>query len=133
MRHHRLWWEPGFDSGQHAVAASQALLAERGITWSKNQAGDYLDNAMAESRFATRKAEVADTQVWPTRGSPNRDLRVEWIEAFLNRQRRQSVSPPRRLSCLSEEGFRTIRPPSVTVSALTDQPQICGPGSWGGR
>ena len=34
---------------------------------SSSRAGDCYDNAVAESFFATRKAELIDTQAWPTR------------------------------------------------------------------
>jgi len=43
---------------QYTAAAYQATLADRGITVSMSRAGECLDNAMAESFFATLKAEV---------------------------------------------------------------------------
>ena len=75
--------------GQYTAAAYQAALAARGMTVSMSRAGDCLDNAMAESFFATLKAEIADAQVWPSR-SAARTAIFEWIEVWYNRQRRHS-------------------------------------------
>ncbi len=43
---------------QYTADAYQAALAARGTTCSMSRAGECLDNAMAESFFATLKAEV---------------------------------------------------------------------------
>ncbi len=45
---------------------------------------------MAESFFATLKAEVADTQIWPSRATARLAI-FEWIEVWYNRQRRHSA------------------------------------------
>jgi transposase InsO family protein len=75
---------------QYTAAAYQAALAARGVTVSMSRAGDCLDNAMAESFFATLKAEVADTQVWPSRAAARTAI-FEWLEVWYNRQRRHSA------------------------------------------
>lgn len=62
--------------GRYTAAAYQARLAACGITRSMSRAGACLDTAMAESCFATRKAELIDTRPWPTRGGATRDLRM---------------------------------------------------------
>jgi transposase InsO family protein len=55
-----------------------------------SRSGDCLDNAMAESFFATLKGEIADTQRWPSRIAARTAI-FEWIEVFYNRQRRHSA------------------------------------------
>ncbi len=52
---------------QYTAAAYREALAARGVTVSMSWAGECLDNAMAESFFATLKAEIADTRVWYNR------------------------------------------------------------------
>ena len=55
-----------------------------------SRSGDCLDNAMAESFFATLKAELLRTRPWPTRAAA-RTAVFEWIEAWYNRQRAHSA------------------------------------------
>ena len=65
-------------------------LQEAGIVGSMGTVGDALDNAVAESFFATLQTELLDRRQWPTR----RNLRsaiFEYIEAFYNRRRRHST------------------------------------------
>ncbi len=76
--------------GQYTAAAYQAALAARGITVSMSRSGECLDNAMAESFFATLKAEVTDTRVRPSRAAARLAL-FEWLEVWYNRQRRHSA------------------------------------------
>ena len=75
---------------QYTAAAYRARLAERGITCSMSRSGECLDNAMAESFFATLKAELADAGPWPTRAVARTAI-FEWIEGWYNRQRRHSA------------------------------------------
>ena len=52
--------------------------------------GDALDNAMAESFFATLQLELLDRRTWTTR----RDLAqaiFEYLEVFYNQERRHSA------------------------------------------
>jgi putative transposase len=50
--------------------------------------GDALDNAVAESFFATLECELLDRYDWPTRPA----LRTAvFVEVFYNRQRRHST------------------------------------------
>jgi len=76
--------------GQYTAAAYQARLADRGIVCSMSRAGECLDNAVAESFFATLKAELVDTRAWPTRAVARLAI-FEWIEVWYNRQRRHST------------------------------------------
>ncbi len=76
--------------GQYTAAAYQARLAACGVTCSMSRAGECLDNAMAESFFATLKAELIDTRTWPTRATARTAI-FAWIEVWYNRQRRHSA------------------------------------------
>ncbi len=55
-----------------------------------SRAGACLDNAMAESFFATLKAELVDTRPWPTRAAVRQAI-FEWLAVWYNRQRRHSA------------------------------------------
>ena len=52
--------------------------------------GDALDNAVAESFFATLECELLDRHDWPTRQAL-RTAVFDFIEVFYNRQRRHST------------------------------------------
>jgi len=75
---------------QYTATAYQIALAARGVTCSMSRAGECLDNAMAESFFATLKAELVDTRIWPTRAAARQAI-FEWLEVWYNRQRRHSA------------------------------------------
>jgi len=75
---------------QYTAGAYQQVLATHGMTVSMSRAGDCYDNALAESYFATLKAELVNRQVWPTRQAARQAI-FEWIEVFYNRQRLHSA------------------------------------------
>jgi len=75
---------------QYTAATYRSRLAARGITCSMSRAGACLDNAMAASFFATRKAELVDADPWPTRAAARLAI-CEWREVWYNRQRRHSA------------------------------------------
>ena len=75
---------------QYTAAAYRQALAARGVVASMSRSGDCLDNAMAESFFATLKAELIDACSWPTRAAARTAI-FEWIEVFYNRQRAHSA------------------------------------------
>ncbi len=52
--------------------------------------GDALDNAMAESFFATLQVELLDRQHWQTRSQLTTAI-FDYIEVFFNRQRLHST------------------------------------------
>jgi transposase InsO family protein len=74
----------------------RAALSARGIVASMSRTGDCYDNAVAESFFATIKAELIDHDRYPTRSAAIASVR-EYIEHFYNPNRRHSrldyVSP----------------------------------------
>jgi transposase InsO family protein len=75
---------------QYTAASYRAALATAGVIVSMSRAGECLDSAMAESFFATLKAELLDPQTWPTRAAARTAI-FEWLEVWYNRQRRHSA------------------------------------------
>jgi len=86
---------------QYTAAAYQARLAASGLICSMSRAGECLDNAVAESFFATLKAELVDTRTWPTRAAARLAI-FEWIEVWYNRQRRHSALGYKRPAVFEE-------------------------------
>ena len=71
---------------QYVSLAFGERLKQAGIDVSMGSKGSALDNAVAESLFATLKRELVNRYSWPAKT----DARVaifEWIEVFYNRQR----------------------------------------------
>jgi putative transposase len=87
---------PGTDLVHHSDHGSQYTslafgrrLRESGIAASMGSTGDYYDNAMAESFFATLETELIDRSDWAT--APEAKAAVfDYIEVFDNRIRRHS-------------------------------------------
>lgn len=78
------------DRGCQYTSAQYARLAKQtGIRLSVGRTGVCWDNAVAESFFATLKAELINQQAWPTRASARRAI-FEWIEGWYNTRRRHS-------------------------------------------
>ena len=65
-------------------------LTDTGLVASMGTVGDALDNAVAESFFATLECELLDRHDWPTRQAL-RTAVFDFIEIFYNRQRRHST------------------------------------------
>jgi len=65
-------------------------LRAAGILGSMGTVGDALDNAMAESFFATLQVELLDRRRWDTRNQLAQAI-FEWIEVFYNPVRRHSA------------------------------------------
>jgi putative transposase len=74
---------------QYTADAYQAVLAKQGIRCSMSRKGNCLDNAMAESFFATLKRELLPEEGWPTKEEARAAV-FEWIAVYYNRQRRHS-------------------------------------------
>ncbi|HSY24690.1 MAG TPA: IS3 family transposase [Polyangiaceae bacterium] len=74
----------------------RAALAQQGIVASMSRTGDCYDNAVAESFFATLKAEHVDHENFPSREVAHASI-GDYIEGFYNTARRHSsigyVSP----------------------------------------
>jgi putative transposase len=65
-------------------------LRRAGLLGSMGTIGDALDNAVAESFFASLQCELLDRRHWVTRAELARAM-FEWIEAFYNPTRRHST------------------------------------------
>ena len=75
---------------QYTSLAFGQGLEQAGVLGSMGSVGDALDNAVAESFFATLQTELLDRYHWPTRQSLRSAL-FEFIHVFYNRQRRHST------------------------------------------
>jgi transposase InsO family protein len=69
----------------------RAALRARGIVASMSRKGDCYDNAVAESFFATARAELLDHEHFETRAAAVASL-TEYIEGFYNTVRRHSYT-----------------------------------------
>jgi putative transposase len=77
----------------HGSQYTSLIFGERleraGLLGSMGSVGDALDNALAESFFATLQTELLDRYAWPTRQGL-RSAIFEFIEVFYNRRRLHS-------------------------------------------
>jgi transposase InsO family protein len=73
----------------YASADYRAALKGRGIIASMSRTGDCWDNSVAESFFATIKAELIDVERFATRAAADAAI-ADYIECFYNPQRRHS-------------------------------------------
>ena len=79
-----------YHGSQYTSLAFGQRLEQAGVMGSMGNVGDALDNAVAESFFATLQTELLDRYDWPTRQSLRSAL-FEFIHVFYNRQRRHST------------------------------------------
>jgi putative transposase len=75
---------------QYTSFAFGRRLAAAELVASMGTVGDALDNAVAESFFATLECELLDRYPWPTRAGLRTAI-FDFIEVFYNRQRRHST------------------------------------------
>jgi len=75
---------------QYTSLAFSQRLQEAGILGSMGSVGDALDNAIAESFFATLQTELLNQRYWPTR-QMLRSAIFEYVEVFYNRHRLHSA------------------------------------------
>jgi putative transposase len=75
---------------QYTSLAYGRRLHASGLVASMGTVGDALDNAVAESFFATLECELLDRYPWPTRAGLRTAI-FDFIEVFYNRQRRHST------------------------------------------
>jgi len=75
---------------QYTSLAFGRRLQQASLVASMGTVGDALDNAVAESFFATLECELLDRHAWPTRQGL-RTAVFDFIEVFYNRQRRHST------------------------------------------
>jgi putative transposase len=75
---------------QYTSFAYGRRLMASGLVASMGTVGDALDNAVAESFFATLECELLDRHHWPDRQTLRTAI-FDFIEVFYNRQRRHST------------------------------------------
>jgi putative transposase len=75
---------------QYTSWAFGQRLRQAGLLASMGTVGDALDNAVAESFFASLQTELLDRHRWTTRRQLAQAI-FEWIEVFYNQQRRHST------------------------------------------
>ena len=75
---------------QYTSWAFGQRLRHAGLLGSMGTVGDALDNAVAESFFATLQTELLDRHQWTSRRQLAQAI-FEWIEVFYNQQRRHST------------------------------------------
>ena len=75
---------------QYTSLVFSQRLQDTGLLGSMGTVGDALDNAAAESFYATLQTELLDRNNWPTR-SLLRSAIFEYIEAFYNLKKRHST------------------------------------------
>ncbi|WP_207635415.1 IS3 family transposase [Thermaerobacter subterraneus] len=75
---------------QYTSLAFTRRLETLGIAGSMGSVGDALDNAVAESFYATLQTELLDRQTWTTRDQLRMAI-FEYVEGFYNRRRRHSA------------------------------------------
>ena len=68
----------------------QRVLREHGLVTSMSRKGDCWDNAVAESFFATLRAEHVEHERYPTRSAAQRSIGA-YIDGFYNLHRRHST------------------------------------------
>jgi len=74
---------------QYTSVALGARLRQAGIAPSMGRPGSGLDNALAESFFASLETELTDRARWPTRAAARWAV-FDWIERYYNRERSHS-------------------------------------------
>ena len=74
---------------QYTALSFGKHLEKSGVMGSMGAVGSALDNAMAESFFASLQTELLDRHTWPTRDSLRTAI-FDYIEIFYNRTRRHS-------------------------------------------
>lgn len=78
------------EPGQYTSAQYARLADQLGVRLSVGRKGQCWDNVVAESFFATIKAELLDPRAWPTRAAADKAI-FEWIEGWYNTRRRHST------------------------------------------
>ena len=88
---------------QYVSLAMGNQLKEAGIDTSMGSKGSALDNAVAESFFATLKKDLINRRSWPTKAEARIAI-FEWIEVFYNRTRIHTT-----LGGYAPEEFESLR------------------------
>jgi putative transposase len=95
---------------QYTSFAYGRRLTASGLVASMGTVGDALDNAVAESFFATLECELLDRHHWPDRQTLRTAI-FDFIEVFYNRQRRHST-----LDYTSPADYEQQHPPAAPAA-----------------
>jgi putative transposase len=95
---------------QYTSFAYGRRLTASGLVASMGTVGDALDNAVAESFFATLERELLDRHHWPDRQTLRTAI-FDFIEVFYNRQRRHST-----LDYTSPADYEQQHPPAAPAA-----------------
>ncbi|HEU5422502.1 MAG TPA: DDE-type integrase/transposase/recombinase [Nitrolancea sp.] len=115
--------------GQDTAGAYRAALAARSVTVSMSRSGACRDNALSERCVATRKAEIADAQVWLSRAAARTAI-FAWIAVWYNRQRRHSALADQSPACCEEEVVLWSCPAASRYAVHEiGATSVCNPGS----
>jgi transposase InsO family protein len=98
--------------GQYTSAQHARLAEEHGIRLSVGRKGQCWDNAVAESFFATIKAEMLDQRAWPTKAVAHKAI-FEYIEGWHNTRRLHSS-----LGYLSPAAYEATQAPATSYQAV---------------
>jgi transposase InsO family protein len=100
------------------LAALDVLEDEPGLIGSMGNVGDALDNALAESLFATLQTELLDRGRWSTRQQLATAI-SSYIEGSYNRRRRHSALgylSPEELERKAINAQRTTQPVELSAA-----------------
>jgi len=81
---------PPVESTQYTAWTFGQRLRKAGLLGSMGSVGDALDNAVAESFFASLQTELLDRRVWDSRHQLAQAI-FAWVEAWYNPRRRHSA------------------------------------------
>jgi putative transposase len=95
---------------QYTSVQFATLASGHGVRLSVGRKGQCWDNAVAESFFATIKAELLDRQGWPTRNAAHTAI-FEYIEGWYNTRRLHSS-----LGYLSPATYETSYPTTADAT-----------------
>ena len=107
---------------QYTSLAFGKRCRETRVVRSTGSAGDWFDNAMAESFFATLECELIDRRAFRTQAEARMAI-FEFIESWYNRKRRHSA-----LGYLSPEEFEQTAAKGVTCPGATTNHHNRPPG-----
>jgi transposase InsO family protein len=90
------------------------VLAAHGVVQSMSRRGNCLDNAVAESFFATLEVELIDQSDWHTRDEARCAI-FRYIETWYNSRRRHSTLDYRSPADYEREVLTTAAPPPAAA------------------
>jgi len=117
---------PPVESGQYTSAQYAHLANQLKVTLSVGRTGQSWDNAVAESFFASLKAELIDRHTWPTRRAATAAI-FDYIEGRYNTRRRHSprLPQPRRIRGHHRRGTGSVNSHQPCPSKRVNITVVC--------